>query len=406
MDIAELIVPDEGCSPVSLICNYATNSYNVTMGMLRHNNLFAWADESGNSGLNVFDTGQPMFWSGTLISPIDLDTVASVHADWLSATQATELHGKTLHFSGLNIIADSVKDFLRENNCKFVLTRIDKEFHVIATFVTIVFDSDVNETVAPLHDHVPIFRKYIANELMSIFHSRDRKEFWSAYLKRDLDAFAKLLLNIEFRVRELCAEERLAEIVCEALSWARVNPARIMQAPISLEESPNARALLLLVDGIHKMAGVEARVIRFRHDEQAEFGKVFMEDFEKIKNAFGPLGSPYAPARAHPVHLFDCGLELVSSQTSLGLQLIDVLLYLMSRHLNGSYHPREDACGRLLEFLRSDDRCIINETLYKPKKDFSFLELEDMATSSSLFDQNQPSFQQKVDSARARTLGL
>ena len=396
----------DDCSPVSLICNYATNSYNETMGMQKHNKLFAWADESGNSGLNVFDTGQPMFWSGTLISPMDLDTGASVHADWLSATQSTELHGKTLHFSGLNKIADSVRDFLRRNSCKFVLTRIEKEFHVITTFVTIVFDSDVNETVAPLYDHVPIFRKDIAKEFMSIFHLRDRKEFWSAYLKRDLGAFSKLLLNLELRVRELCVEERLAGFICEALSWARVNPARIMHAPISLEESPNARALLLLVDGIHKMAGAEARVIRFRHDEQPEFGKMFVADFEKIKNAFGPLGSPYAPAYAHPVHLFDCGLELVSSRTSLGLQLIDVLLYLMSRHLNGSYHPRKDACGRLLDFLRSDDRCIINEILFKPQKDFSFLELENMAASSSLFDQNQPSLQQIADAARARTLGL
>jgi hypothetical protein len=376
------------------------------MEMLRSNKLFAWADESGNSGLNVFDTGQPMFWSGTLISPVDLDTAANVHANWLSATQTTELHGKTLHFSGLNKIADSVRDFLRENSCKFVLTRIDKKFHVITTFVAIIFDSDVNETVAPLYDQVPIFRKDIAKEFMRIFHSRDRKEFWSAYRRRDLGAFAKLLLNLELRVRELCAEERLTEIIYEALSWARVNPARIMQAPISLEESPNARALLLLVDGIHKMAGNKARVIRFRHDEQAEFGKMFIEDFEKIKNAFGPLGSPYAPARAHPVHLFDCGLELVSSRTSLGLQLIDVLLYLMSRHLNGSYHPREDACGRLLNFLRSDDRCIINEILFKPQKDFSFLELENMAASSSLFDPNQPSFQQIVDAAMGKALGL
>lgn len=400
------LMNSEECSPVQFLCNYATNSYNETMGILRNNKLFVWADESGNSGLNAFDTAQPMFWSGTLISPIDLDTAAGVHAGWLSATQSTELHGKTIHFSGLNKIAESIMDFLRENSCKFVLTRIDKEFHVITTFVTIIFDSDVNETVAPLYDHVPIFRKDIAKEFVRIFHSRDRKEFWSAYLKRDLCAFAKLLLNLELRVRELCTEERLAEIICEALSWARVNPARIMQAPGTLKESPNARSLLLLVDGIHKMAGDKARVIRFRHDEQAEFGKMFIEDFERIKNAFGPLGSPYAPAYAHPVHLFDCGLELVSSRTSLGLQLIDVLLYLMSRHLNGSYHPRGDACGRLLNFLRSDDRCIINEILFKPQKDFSFLELESMATSSSLFDQNQPSFQQKVDFARARTLGL
>jgi hypothetical protein len=190
------------------------------------------------------------------------------------------------------------------------------------------------------------------------------------------------------------------------MSWARAHPDRIMESPISLEESPNARALLLLVDGIHKMAGRRTRVVRFRHDEQLEFEKNLKEDFELIKNAFGPLGSPYAPARAHPVRLFDCQLEMVPSTTSLGLQLIDILLYLMSRHPNGSYLPREDACGRLLNFLRREDRCIINEILFKPEKEFSFGELESMAMRSSLFRPNQPSFEDLVSTAKGKALGL
>lgn len=159
------------------------------MGAAEYKKLYAWADESGNSGLNVFDAGQPMFWSGTLISPTDLDGASSSHAKWLAKAQTTELHGKELHFSGLNKIGDSVQDFLRENNCRFVLTQIDKEFHVVTTFVAMIFASDVNEAVAPLYDHVPIFRKDIAKELFSIFPSRDRREFWTAYLRFDLVAF-------------------------------------------------------------------------------------------------------------------------------------------------------------------------------------------------------------------------
>ena len=376
------------------------------MAAPKYKKLYAWTDESGNSGLNVFDTGQPMFWSGTLIAPIDLDSVTSIHKEWLSIVEATELHGKDLHFGGLNKIADSVLEFLRQSNCQFVLTRIDKEFHVITTFVTMIFDSDVNEAVAPLYDHVPVFRKDIAKELIRIFPSKDRRKFWSAYLKRDLIAFNQLLLDLELRIRESSKEERLVRLICEAMSWARSHPDRIMEGPISLEESPNMRALLLLVDGIHKMAGRSARIVRFRHDEQPEFEKRLIEDFELIKNAFGPLGSPYAPARAHPVNLFECRLEMVTSSESLGLQLIDVLLYLMSRHLNGSYVPREDACGRLLSFLRRDDRCIINEILYKPEKEFSFAELENMAENSSLFRPNRPSFDDLVTAAKREALGL
>ena len=346
-----------------------------------------------------------MFWSGTLISPTDLDSASSPHAEWLGIIQATELHGKELDFGRLNKIADSIREFLQKHNCRFVLTRIDKEFHVITTFVTMIFDSDANESVDPLYDHVPIFRKNIAQDLMPIFPSLDRREFWSAYTKRDLAKFQRLLLNLEMRARESIGDKRSAGLVCEAMRWARTYPERIMEAPMSHQDSPNARALLLLVDGIHKLAGLTARVVRFRHDQQPEFEEMLKEDFELIKNAFGPLGNPYAPAQAHPVELFDCQLEMVSSTASLGLQLIDVLLHLMSRHLNGAYVPRVDACGRLLNYLRSEGRGIINQILYSPKE-FTMEELEEMAAKSSLFNYGAPSFEDIVTTNKERTLGL
>ena len=211
-----------------------------------YKNLYTWSDESGNSGLNVFDAGQPMFWSGTLISPMDLDSVSSPHAEWLGTIQASKLHGKELTFGRLNKVADSVREFLQSHNCRFVFTRIDKEFHVITTFVTMIFDSDVNKAITPLYDQVPIFRKNIAKDLLPIFPSGNRQEFWSAYTRRDLKAFNRLLLNLELRARESIGDKRSAELICEAMRWARTYPERIMYASISHQDSPNARALLLL----------------------------------------------------------------------------------------------------------------------------------------------------------------
>ena len=346
-----------------------------------------------------------MFWSGTLLSPTDLDSFPSPHAQWLAAVQARELHGKELHFSSLNKIADSIREYLQQHNCKFVFTRIDKEFHAITTFVAMLFDSDVNEAIAPLYDYVPIFKKEAARDLAKIFLSRDRRVFWTAYMKRDLGAFCELLLNLELRARELYIDKRSAQMVCEAMCWARSNPKRIMEDRINEQDSPNVRALLLLVDGIHKIAGFTARILRFRHDEQPEFKKMLLHDFELIKNAFGPLGSPYAPLRPQPAKLFSCQLEMISSTSSVGLQLIDVLLYIMSRHLNGLYKPREDACGRLLNYLRSDDRAIINQIIYS-EKEFSLVDLEDMAARSSLFQSGAPSFQDLIIAAKVRSTGL
>jgi hypothetical protein len=68
----------------------------------------------------------------------------------------------------------------------------------------------------------------------------------------------------------------------------------------------------------------------------------------------------------------------------------------MSKHLDGKYIPREDSCGELLNFLRGEDRGIINEILYKPDLTFSWRQLETMALNSSLFKADAPSFDEII----------
>ena len=64
--------------------------------------IFAYTDESGNSGLDLFDAGQPTFWTGTLITPFDLD---QIHPQMIQATLdragVPELHGNALGLTGI-----------------------------------------------------------------------------------------------------------------------------------------------------------------------------------------------------------------------------------------------------------------------------------------------------------------
>lgn len=341
-----------------------------------------------------------MFWSGTLLSPDNLDLTTSSHAEWLRLVGAQELHGQDLSFAKLNIIADSIRAYLRKHNCRFVFTRIDKSYHAITTFVTMVFDSDVNPAVEPLHDHVPLFRKELAKDLAGIFLLVDRRRFWNACVKKDLAAFSNLLLDLEQRASELCLDARSAKVLCQGMTWARLHPDRVIGDRDVYQDSPNARALLLLVDGVHRVAGPNARVVSFSHDEQPEFQQMFQRDFDLIKNAFGALGSQYTWRRANPVRLFHCPLRIVSSMKSVGLQLIDVLLKLMSRHLNGSYIPREDPAGKLLEFIRGQPNAIINQILFSSDKEFSFGKFEYLSHKSSLVTPGAPSFESIIEAER------
>lgn len=84
---------------------------------------------------------------------------------------------------------------------------------------------------------------------------------------------------------------------------------------------------------------------------------------------------------------------------SIGLQLIDVLLRLMSRYSNETYVPRDDQSGKLLQFLRSQT-AIINQIIFHPEKEFSFGEFEQLAHKSSLATPGSPSFETMIETAR------
>ena len=61
--------------------------------------LYAYTDESGNTGENLFDEAQPVFWTGTLLSKKDLNIDgASLVRECQILLGVQELHGKELGF--------------------------------------------------------------------------------------------------------------------------------------------------------------------------------------------------------------------------------------------------------------------------------------------------------------------
>ncbi len=76
---------------------------------------FAYADESGNSGLRLFGDKQDTFWTGTLIGFSDLDTkYGTFHQELLVLSGKEELHGNELGFGRIEKIAGRLAAFIRE----------------------------------------------------------------------------------------------------------------------------------------------------------------------------------------------------------------------------------------------------------------------------------------------------
>ncbi len=90
---------------------------------------YAYTDESGNTGLNLFDPDQPAFWTGTLVAYDDVDTdYKGLHEELLKRAGVKELHGAELGFKGIEKIAKRVRLILQRKRIHFLFGRVDKRF--------------------------------------------------------------------------------------------------------------------------------------------------------------------------------------------------------------------------------------------------------------------------------------
>lgn len=314
--------------------------------------LFAYTDESGNTGLNLFDPNQPYFWTGTLLTNSDVDSTGlDQHKTWLSMLGTKELHGNELGIGKLNNIAASLKSFLETHRSRFVFTKIEKRYHAAARFAFTILDSDFNKAVSPIYDLTSVFHRKMSRDIFSFLSYGETKAFWSAYETRDLSIIIRILNNLRLRIFERHPDARGRELLLDAVNYACANAKSIFRSRRSDKDSPNVLALDLLLEGIHEITSDSSKVVLFRHDEQKQFGKSMAESFDLAKNVRGFTEPATLIFRMEKVERFACPIQLVPSHGSIGLQIIDLVIYLMSQYLLGTYRPRADDCGALTEYI-------------------------------------------------------
>ena len=111
---------------------------------------YAFTDESGNSGLNLFDTAQETFWTGTLIAYSDIDAKhKGFHKELLTVVGKGEIHGAEQGFGGIEKIASRLSWFIREKKLQFSFGRIHKPFLAASKLFDLAFDSGTNAAMPP-----------------------------------------------------------------------------------------------------------------------------------------------------------------------------------------------------------------------------------------------------------------
>src|SRR5262249_52947883 len=116
-------------------------------------------------------------------------------------------------------------------------------------------------------------------------------------------------------------------------SWLSAHPEVFLEPRRSELASPSFVAFTLLLDGIHDLySSTRVRVGSFIHDEQVEFGRFLRMAFELGANLVGSSHPLAFISDLKRVKRFRCSIQLVPWRGVVGLELIDVVLWLVKRH--------------------------------------------------------------------------
>jgi len=306
--------------------------------------MWAYVDESGNTGNRLFDPNQPIFLSAAMATKVNFDLV--YHNDVAEIARRAgvrALHASELGVGRIEPIARNLRKVLRAADAKFIFSRIEKRYLAATKIYDTYFDQGENLAV-PWHVYwlkplklMMTFKlaTYVITEpiAQTVWECLTAKSEYTSK-QRFVEGASALLGRCH-----LLPDERSRKVVSDALQWAIDNPENFtthMRDKVSRQgHSPNFVAFDLIMDGLERFSESWRRPIReVVHDEQSEF-RIMLRDWHAIWSRLDlknvePIQYPGGETRS-----FSRGagsvFRMSTEQNSAGLQVIDVILWLFKR---------------------------------------------------------------------------
>jgi hypothetical protein len=306
--------------------------------------MFVYVDETGNTGKNLFDDSQPQFITAALMTRSNFDFLYGKHIGELASKLGVSfLHANELGLSKIESIADELLKVLKQARARFFMSRVEKRYLATTKIVDMIFDSGENFAV-PWHVYnVRPLRLLLVLKVANLVDESLAQSFWQSLVEPNLSKatnfFIKSCKELLSRTPAL-PDARSIELISEALEWAINNPEAIYFHTASKiarnGHLPNLVAFVNLLDGIEeKSKAWDVPVNQIYHDRQMEFQKSLQYWHEIFSNASpDPL---FLPGGEKHVFRKVFGSEFIisSAEQSPGIQVIDIILWLFKRVIEG-----------------------------------------------------------------------
>lgn len=326
--------------------------------------MFFHIDEAGNTGNNLFDLNQPRLSYGVLSSVRNVDALCvGTYRQIQKETGDSQIHANELGLKGIAKIAPLLIDVQRKMQFDFDYYFIEKMDYALVLFFDAVFDAGLNEAVKWDVYWTPM-RYMIIHKLAALFDEPLLRESWRLCTERRIErqenSIIQLLSEIRRRAEQSRLDARSIEIIVDALDFGISRPLALdFGFPDQKMVSPNAVGFQFVVSSIARRVRKKGRkkALSILVDRQHQFNNAQIGTHynlariaERIKKApqrergfyiNHPLFVTFDEADITHQGLPEQELTISKSADSIGLQVVDVYLWLANKLISGMELPDE-----------------------------------------------------------------
>ena len=298
--------------------------------------MFAYVDETGNTGANVFDKAQPVFVTAALVTRSNFDLLHSRAVKELAASVGQpSLHGKSLGIYRIEELAPGLLRSLRAADAHLAISRVEKLYLVATKIFDTLFDSGENAAVPWSAYNIRPLRLMLAFKVASTITFAIAEKFWASLLDRnESNARTGMIIvadEILSRVSEI-HDQRSRTIVSDALKWVIDHPEVVHfsnDRKIARNgHLPNVVAFSNLLDGMDSLAKKLGKKINLiTHDRQSEFEASLKHLHELFSNA-SPEPLIWAGETSTLQKVPGSQFETKTDDESAGIQAVDIIIWL------------------------------------------------------------------------------
>ncbi|WP_226564490.1 DUF3800 domain-containing protein [Shewanella chilikensis] len=306
--------------------------------------MYFYVDESGQTGLELFDGNQPFLYYGVLSSKVNLDLLTLPSIKKLRKKLGVDrLHAAELGNGKLVDIVDDIEALRKKYDIKFDFYRIAKTDHALICFFDQTFDQGVNPAV-PWSSYWTPLKYVLLVKTACLFDEDMLKDAWQARITVKNEIAEELLISVCKRVLEkvnILPDARSIQVITDAMNWVINNPSSISYNASSkkdkLQISPNLIGFQSVMHGIAKrLEKSKSHAQKVVVDRQSQFNKAqewIAQLYQNGRDLEEPLEFGIGLPTMDLKHMPAVPIECTPGTESPGLEIVDLYIWVFKRHI-------------------------------------------------------------------------